>query len=154
MRVLHHVYHIYINTHTQGALTCAVQFISVQDGIYALEKAHIRSTPSLRSFPSLVFETVLSRPFKEDRLALVQFVNKVVGILDKTGAFRPRPKQHTLVIGPVAALFVVGQVETTVVCPALMVAHHVRPYKLHGQGEEHRKFVSRKKARLAFLDGA
>ena len=96
----------------------------------------------------------LSRPFKEDRLALVQFVNKVVGILDKTGAFRPRPKQHTLVIGPVAALFVVGQVETTVVCPALMVAHHVRPYKLHGQGEEHRKFVSRKKARLAFLDGA
>ena len=76
----------------------------------------------------------------------MQFVNKVVGILDKTGAFRPRPKQHTLVIGPVDALFVVGQVETTVVCPALMVAHHVRPYKLLGQGEEHRKFVSRKKA--------
>ena len=43
------------------------------------EKAHKRSTPSLRSFPNVVFETVpmlvwltmaLSRPFKEDRLAL------------------------------------------------------------------------------------
>ena len=29
----------------------AVQFSSVQDGIYALGKAHMRSTPSLRSFP-------------------------------------------------------------------------------------------------------
>ena len=44
-----------------------------------LEKAHMRSTPSLRSFPNVVFETVpvfvwlmmtLSRPFKEDRVAL------------------------------------------------------------------------------------
>ena len=56
-----------------------VQFCSVQDGIYALGKAHMRSTPSLRSFPNVAFETVpmfvrltmaLSRPFKEDRLAL------------------------------------------------------------------------------------
>ena len=52
---------------------------SVQDGIYALGKAHMRSTPSPRIFPNVAFETVpmfvlltmaLSRPFKEDRLAL------------------------------------------------------------------------------------
>ena len=36
----------------------SVQFSSVQDGIYALRKAHMRSTPSLRSFPSLALETV------------------------------------------------------------------------------------------------
>ena len=33
-------------------------FSSVQDRIYALGKAHIRSTPSLRSFPNVGFETV------------------------------------------------------------------------------------------------
>ena len=46
---------------------------------YALGKAHMRSTASLRSFPNVAFETVptfvcltmaLSRPVKEDRLAL------------------------------------------------------------------------------------
>jgi len=56
-----------------------VQFSSVQDGIYALGKTHTRSTPSLRSFPNVAFKTVplfvwstvaLSRPFKEDSLAL------------------------------------------------------------------------------------
>ena len=36
-----------------------VVFSSVQDGIYALGKAHMRSTPSLRSFPNVAFETVL-----------------------------------------------------------------------------------------------
>ena len=50
-------------------------FCSVQDGIYALGKAHMRSTPSLRTFPNAAYETVpvivrltmtLSRPFKED----------------------------------------------------------------------------------------
>ena len=60
-------------------LSGAVLVSSVQDGIYALGKAHMRSTPSLRSFPNVAFETVpmfvrltmaLSRPFKEDRLAL------------------------------------------------------------------------------------
>ena len=35
-----------------------VQFSSVQDGNYALEKAHIRSAPSLRSVPNVAFETV------------------------------------------------------------------------------------------------
>ena len=49
------------------------QFSSVQDGIYALGKAHMHSTPSLRRFPNVAFETVpvyicltmaLSRPFK------------------------------------------------------------------------------------------
>ena len=52
---------------------------SVQDGIYALGKALMRSTPSLIRFPNIAFEMVLmlvwltmalSRPFKEDRLAL------------------------------------------------------------------------------------
>ena len=52
---------------------------SVQGGICALGKAHMRSTPSLRGFPSVAFETVpmfvwltmtLSRPVKEDGLAL------------------------------------------------------------------------------------
>ena len=54
---------------------------SVQDGIYALRKSHMRSTPSLRGFHSIAFETVpifvwltmaFSRPFKEDR-ALIFF---------------------------------------------------------------------------------
>ena len=35
-----------------------VLFSSVQDGIYALRKAHMHSTSSLRSFPSVAFETV------------------------------------------------------------------------------------------------
>ena len=52
---------------------------SVQDGIYALRKAHMRFTPSLSSFPNVTFETVpdfvwlmmaLSHLFKEDCLAL------------------------------------------------------------------------------------
>ena len=56
-----------------------VQFSSVHDGIYALGKAYMRSIPSLRSVPNVTFETVtmfvrltmvLSRPFKENRLAL------------------------------------------------------------------------------------
>ena len=57
----------------------AVQFSSAQDGVYALGKVHMRSTLSHRSFPKVAFETVpmfvwptmaLSRPFKEDNLAL------------------------------------------------------------------------------------
>ena len=57
----------------------SVRFGSVQGGIYALGKAHVRSTPSLRSSPNIAFETIpmfvsltmaFSRPFKEDRLAL------------------------------------------------------------------------------------
>ena len=37
-----------------------MQFSSVQDGIYALGKAHMRSNPSFRSFPNTAFETVNS----------------------------------------------------------------------------------------------
>ena len=33
-----------------------VQFSSVHDGIYALGKAHMRSTMYLRSFPNVAFE--------------------------------------------------------------------------------------------------
>ena len=57
---------------------CTVQFSSVQDGIYALGKAHnMCSTQFLRSFPNVAFEMVpvfiwltmaLSHPFKEDCL--------------------------------------------------------------------------------------
>ena len=39
-------------------LSALVQFGSVPDGIFALGKAHMRSTPSLRSFPNVAFETV------------------------------------------------------------------------------------------------
>ena len=62
-----------------SAMPCSVLFCSVQDNIHGLGKAHMRSTPSLRSVPSVAFDTVpvfvwltmaLSRPFKEDRLAL------------------------------------------------------------------------------------
>ena len=59
----------------------SVQLSSVQDGIYAIGKAHMRSIPSLSEVsPKVAFETVpifvsltmaLSRPFKEDRLALL-----------------------------------------------------------------------------------
>ena len=34
------------------------QFSSVQDGIYAFGKVHMRCTPSLRGFPNVAFETV------------------------------------------------------------------------------------------------
>ena len=67
----------------EGFPTCGslggIKLGSVLDGIYALGKAHMRSTPSLRRFPKVVFEMIpmfvcltmaLSRPFKEDRLAL------------------------------------------------------------------------------------
>ena len=59
-----------------------VQFNSVQDSIFAPGKAHMRSTLSLRNFPSIGFETVtvfvwltiaLSCPFKEDCQALPFF---------------------------------------------------------------------------------
>ena len=55
---------------------------SIQGDIYALGKAHMRSTPSLRSFPNVAFETApmfvwltmaISRPFKEDRLEEASF---------------------------------------------------------------------------------
>ena len=36
----------------------SLQFSSVRDGICALGKAHMRSTPSLRSFSNVAFETV------------------------------------------------------------------------------------------------
>ena len=41
-----------------GAIYHISLFSSVPDGIYALGKAHMHSTPSLRSFPNAAFETV------------------------------------------------------------------------------------------------
>ena len=67
------------NSTVQTIDTSSVHFSSVQDGICTLRKAHICSTPSLRSFPNVGFETVpmfiwvmtaLSCPFKENCLAL------------------------------------------------------------------------------------
>ena len=55
------------------------RFSSVQDGVYVLGKAYMRSTPFLRNVHIVAFETVptlvwltmaLSPPFKDDRLAL------------------------------------------------------------------------------------
>ena len=62
-----------------GNSNTSLSLSSVQYGTYALGKSHMRSTPSLTSFPNVAFETVpmfvrltmaLSRPFKEDCLAL------------------------------------------------------------------------------------
>ena len=39
-------------------LSSPVQFSSVHDGMYAFGKAHMRSTPSFRSFPNVALETV------------------------------------------------------------------------------------------------
>ena len=64
-------------THTHNA---NVHISSVQDGIYALGKFHMRSVPSLTSFPNVALETVpvlvwlmmaLSGPFREDHLAIL-----------------------------------------------------------------------------------
>ena len=41
-----------------SALVLPAQFTSVQDGIYVIGKAHMRSTLSLRSFPNVSFEMV------------------------------------------------------------------------------------------------
>ena len=65
-----------VDRKSESCSTFTSKFSSVQDGIYVLGKAHMRSTLSLRSFPSVAFETVpvlvrltvaLSRPLKEDR---------------------------------------------------------------------------------------
>ena len=39
-------------------MNSSVQFSSVQDGIYALGKVHMRSIPSFGSFPNVALETV------------------------------------------------------------------------------------------------
>ena len=44
----------------------AVQHSSVQDGICVFRKAHMRSTPSLRSFPNVAFEMVPSAHLTDD----------------------------------------------------------------------------------------
>ena len=50
----------YINCYDFRKVSTLVQFSSVEDDIYAFGKAHMRSTPSLRRFPSVAFETVLT----------------------------------------------------------------------------------------------
>ena len=46
------------NVQTVNIPVCRLQFSSVQDGIYALGKAHMRPIPSFRSFPNEAFETI------------------------------------------------------------------------------------------------
>ena len=48
------------NYHTVhvGIIIIIIIINSVQVGIYALGKAHMRSTPFLRGFPNFAFETV------------------------------------------------------------------------------------------------
>ena len=67
------------NKFTAGPfLSMKAKFSSVQDGIYTLAKAHMHSTPPLRSFPNIAFKTVPMSDwqwptlilFKEDRLVL------------------------------------------------------------------------------------
>ena len=41
-----------------GVWEWTIQFSLVRGGIYALGKAHMRSTQSLRSFPNVAFKTV------------------------------------------------------------------------------------------------
>ena len=41
-----------------GKFLGCILFGSVQDGIYALGKAHMRSSPTLRRFPNVGFETI------------------------------------------------------------------------------------------------
>ena len=62
-----------------GFVWLTAQFGSAPGGIYAIGKAHMRSTSSLRSFPNVAFEKGSSvrltddwplSSFKEDRLAL------------------------------------------------------------------------------------
>ena len=66
-------------------------FSSVQDGICALGKAHMRSIPSLRCFSNVAFEpapmfvwltTALSRPFKEDGKNKINeaFKNEIISL--------------------------------------------------------------------------
>ena len=68
-----------LRTHVPVGVCSIFLISSVQDGNDALGKAHTHSTTSLRSFPKVVLEIVsmfvwltmaLSRPFKEDPLAL------------------------------------------------------------------------------------
>ena len=54
--------HAKLEEHSEFAILycfdCTVQLSSVKYAIYAFGKARMRSTPSLRSFPSFVLETV------------------------------------------------------------------------------------------------
>jgi len=85
------------------ASVCTVQFSSVQDGIYVLEKVHKCLTPSIGIFPNVAFEMVpmfvrltmaLSRPFKQNPLALPQsskatLLQAIDGVMSL--ASRPQP---------------------------------------------------------------
>ena len=77
-------------THQLGAMSeeqwrnfddSAVQFSSVQDGIYALEKSHMRSTPSLRSFPKVAFQKKFqcSSDWPDSTPLSLQGMKKIVG---------------------------------------------------------------------------
>ena len=82
-----------------------LQFTSVQDGIYTHRKAHTHSTPTLRSFPNVVFEMVpmflwltmaLSHPFREDRLALPLFTSLSTLHYKRPSPVQPSPSPSVL----------------------------------------------------------
>ena len=54
------------------AVSYQLQFSSVQNSIYVLGKAHMRSTPSLRGFPNVAFETSNVRLIDADPLSSFQ----------------------------------------------------------------------------------
>ena len=122
------------------------QFSSVQDGIYALGKAHMRSTPSLRSFPNVAFETVpvflwltmaLSRPFKEDRrpLSLSTSLSSRRPIYDVLGfvpagsgsssSILPRRRPLVMVALPASCLFA-RSFPSTPACPGQYIQKSFR----------------------------
>ena len=45
-------------TYMPSSLSGSVHFKTILDGVYALGKVHMRSTPPLGSFPNVAFETV------------------------------------------------------------------------------------------------
>ena len=72
-------YELHLTMYFWRSLCSSFQFSSVEEGIYELGNARMRSIPSLRSFPNVALETVpmfvwltmaLPRPFRKDRLAL------------------------------------------------------------------------------------
>ena len=48
----------FVSVHSYVMLEESARFTSVQNSIYALGGAHMRSIPSVRSFPNVAFETV------------------------------------------------------------------------------------------------
>ena len=143
----------YGSTSLSGSLPpmlSSVQFMMVS--MRAKRPIIMRSIPSLRSFPNVAFETApvfvwltmaLSRPFKEDRLALPWNDSSVRSIDDDplssfngrpSRAFFPRPPpppptRESYVFSPPNAALVVTPPKGFFVSPPICL--HESPYKSH-----------------------